>query len=36
MAVKRASDYARRMDALGQTDPYRELHERPRDASRWR
>jgi site-specific DNA recombinase len=36
MTVKRALDYARRMQAAGVTDPYRELIERPEIASRWR
>jgi hypothetical protein len=36
MTVKRALDYARRMQAAGLTDPYRELIERPEIASRWR
>lgn len=36
MAVKRALDYARRMEREGTTDPYRELREAPHDASRWK
>ena len=36
MTVKRSFDYARRMQAAGLTDPYRELLERPEKASRWR
>lgn len=36
MTVKRAFDYARRMDAAGLRDPYRELREKPRQASRWK
>jgi hypothetical protein len=36
MTVKRSLDYARRMQAAGLTDPYRELFERPEIASRWR
>lgn len=36
MTVKRALDYQRRMEAEGVSDPYRDLHHRPDDASRWR
>lgn len=36
MTVKRAFDYARRIDREGVTDPYRELHGPPERASRWR
>jgi hypothetical protein len=36
MTVKRAMDYSRRMEREGLTDPYRELSERPEQASRWR
>lgn len=36
MTVKRALDYARRMEAEGLEDPYRELTECPAEASRWK
>jgi len=36
MTGKRALDYARRMEQEGLTAPYRELHERPVAASRWK
>jgi hypothetical protein len=36
MTVKRAFDYARRMEREGLTEPYRVLTERPAKASRWR
>jgi hypothetical protein len=36
MTVKRALDYARLMEQEGLTEPYRELHERPVAASRWK
>lgn len=36
MTVKRARDYIKRMEAAGTTDPYRELHDRPEQASRWK
>jgi hypothetical protein len=36
MVVKRALDYARLMEREGLTEPYRELDECPKDASRWR
>lgn len=36
MAVKRALDYARRMQAAGLTEPYRVLTAPPVQASRWR
>lgn len=36
MTVKRALDYSRRMRTLGLSDPYRELHDPPQEASRWR
>lgn len=35
MTVKRALDYARRMETDGIDDSYRELQERPTSASRW-
>jgi hypothetical protein len=36
MVVKRAFDYARLMEREGLAEPYRELDECPKDASRWR
>jgi hypothetical protein len=36
MTVKRALKYARLMAEAGLTDPYRELREEPKDASRWK
>jgi site-specific DNA recombinase len=36
MTVKRAFDYARRMEAEGLTEPYRELDACPAEASHWR
>jgi DNA invertase Pin-like site-specific DNA recombinase len=36
MTVKRAFDYARLMERSGTDEPYREVQERPRQASRWR
>ena len=36
MTVKRAFDYARLMQRTGTSEPYREVHEAPSDASRWR
>jgi site-specific DNA recombinase len=36
MTAKRALAYARKMEAEGLVDPYRELRERPASASRWR
>jgi DNA invertase Pin-like site-specific DNA recombinase len=36
MTVKRAMDYARRMEREGLSEPYRELHEAPEEASRWK
>ena len=36
MTVKRAFAYARLMEAEGRTDFYRELREKPDNASRWR
>lgn len=36
MTVKRAFDYARRMEEAGTNDPYRVLNEAPTVASRWR
>lgn len=36
MTVKRALAYARRMESLGVTTPFRELSEKPANASRWR
>ena len=36
MAVKRAFDYAHRMQCLGTNDPYVEVRELPPNASRWR
>lgn len=36
MTVKRALNYARRMTEAGLANPYRELHERPQNASRWK
>ena len=35
MTVKRAIDYSRLMEAEGSKDPFRELTEPPRKASRW-
>jgi site-specific DNA recombinase len=35
MTVKRALDYARRMEAAGTNDPYVEVKERPSRVSRW-
>lgn len=34
--VKRTLDYAKRMAAEGLTDPYRELRQKPEQASRWK
>jgi hypothetical protein len=36
MSVKRALGYARLMQELGVTEPFRELYEKPEKASRWR
>lgn len=36
MTVKRAFDYSRMMEERGLTDPYREVHEPPDNASRWK
>jgi hypothetical protein len=36
MTVKRSLRYAKIMESLGMTDPYRELHEAPAAASRWK
>jgi DNA invertase Pin-like site-specific DNA recombinase len=36
MAVKRALDYHRRMEAAGVTDPYQMLEAPPENASRWK
>ena len=36
MTVKRAFDYARLMQRAGASEPYREVHEPPHSASRWR
>jgi hypothetical protein len=36
MVVKRALDYARRMKAVGTTDPYQEVTARPANAARWK
>jgi hypothetical protein len=36
MTVKRALGYARLMEALGVTEPFRELCEKPAQAARWR
>lgn len=35
MTVKRAFDYSRLMESEGISDPYREIHECPQQASRW-
>ena len=36
MTVKRSLAYAKLMQNLGTSDPYRELHEMPANAARWR
>jgi hypothetical protein len=36
MVVKRALDYARRMKAVGTTDPYQEVTAYPANAARWK
>jgi len=36
MTVKRGLAYARLMEELGTSDPFRELHEMPAQAGRWR
>jgi hypothetical protein len=36
MSVKRALGYARLMQELAVTEPFRELYEKPENASRWR
>ena len=36
MTVKRAFDYARHMEGVGTSEPYREVHTAPSAASRWR
>jgi hypothetical protein len=36
MTVKRALAYDRLMNELGVQEPYRELHEKPANAARWR
>ncbi|MBL8829736.1 MAG: recombinase family protein [Planctomycetaceae bacterium] len=36
MTVKRALDYLRQMESVGLSEPYRELHAPPNQASRWR
>ncbi|MBW3595716.1 MAG: hypothetical protein KY475_00410 [Planctomycetes bacterium] len=36
MTVRRALAYGRRMEEFGLQDPYRELHEAPTQASRWK
>jgi DNA invertase Pin-like site-specific DNA recombinase len=36
MTVKRAFDYARLMQSVGMSEPYRDVHGPPQSASRWR
>jgi hypothetical protein len=36
MLIKRALDYARRMEKLGWKTPYKEVRARPASASRWK
>ncbi|PHS11143.1 MAG: hypothetical protein COA78_10400 [Blastopirellula sp.] len=35
MSVKRGLDWQRLMDELGETEPYREIHEEPSNVPRW-